>query len=70
MQCNICRDTKIYTLEQRIMYLVLVALFIRTYKQKSILAIFSHLAMYFTNIMKNFCSLIKQVIKYERRDSL
>ena len=69
MQCNICLDTKIYIFEQRIMHVVLVAIFIITYK-KSILATFSHLARYFTNIMKNFCSIINQVIKYERRDSL
>ena len=69
MQYNICLDTKIYILEQRIMHVVLVAIFIITYK-KSILATFSHLARYFTNIMKNFCSIINQVIKYERRDSL
>ena len=70
MQWNICLDTKIYILEQRTMNIVLVAIFIRTWKQKSTVATFSHLAMYFTNNMKSFCSKIKQVIKHKRRYSL
>ena len=54
MQCNICLDTKMYILEQRIMYVVLVAIFIRTYKQKSILATFSHLAIFFYKYLEEF----------------